>query len=322
MKTMINMTTSTHDTDRYNDINDLRAFYKDRNLDGLELMLFGLEVPDKIPAEDIIGVHLSYYTHWVDFWRGNTDGLINEYGSLDKAYERFGGSDRSVIVDKFITELDNAQRLNAEYVVFHVGDVTLESTFTYKHAYTDAEVIESTCELINEILKDRDYSFYFLVENLWWAGFSFTSYDTTKMLLNGINYGKKGIMLDTGHLLHTNRSLRMQDEAVDYIHDMLDLHGDLCSYIKGIHLNQTLSGEYVESVLNSPLPKLSDDMRERYRQAVSHVYKIDNHQSFTTAKIRTVIDRIKPLFLTHELITNDLQEHIEHLDMQLAALSI
>lgn len=322
MKKLINMTTSTHDTDRYKDIKELRDFYKNRNLDGLELMFFGgYDVPDKITKEDIIGIHLSYYTYWVDFWKNNIYGLINEYGSLENAYDRFGGIDRSAIIKKFSTELDNAEKLNAEYVVFHVGDVATESTFTYKHKYTDDEVIESTCELINEILKNKNYSFYFLIENLWWAGFNFTSYDTTKKLLDNINYDKKGIMLDTGHLLHTNRSLRTQDEAVDYIHQMLDLHDDLCSYIKGIHLNQTLSGEYVNNILNNPPPKLSNDVKERYWQASSHVYKIDSHQPFTTNKISTVINRINPLFLTHELITNDLQEHINHLDMQINAIN-
>ena len=323
MKKTINMTTSTHDTDRYKDTADLRAFYKDRDLEGIELMFIGNNnVPEKITANEIIGVHLSYFTYWVDFWRGDTDGMIKEYGSLEAAYERFGGSDRSAIVNKFVAELDNAEKLHAEYVVFHVGDVTLEGTFTYKHKYTEDEVNEATCELINEILKARNYSFYFLVENLWWAGFTFTNYDSTKKLLENINYEKKGIMLDTGHLLHTNRSLRTQDEAVDYIHEMLDLHGDLCGYIKGIHLNQTLSGEYVESIISVPPPKMEDDIKERYWQAGMHVYKIDNHQPFSTDKIKTVVERINPMFLTHELITNDLEQHIKHLDIQINAVKM
>ena len=321
MKKTINMTASTHDTDRYKDKADLRDFYKSRGLDGLELMLFGdLSVPEKITAEEIIGIHLNYFTHWVDFWRGNDEALKKEYGSLENAYERFGGSDRSAIVDKFVKELDNAEKLNVEYVVFHVGDVKLAEVFTYKHECTDDEVITATCELINEILDGRNYSFYFLAENLWWAGFSFTSPDMTRKLMENIHYPKKGIMLDTGHLIHTNRKLRSQDEAVDYIHAMLDLHGELCGYIRGIHLNQSLSGEYVESILKSPPPEMETDPKKRYWQAGMHVYKIDYHHPFSTERITSVVDRISPLFLTHELITNDLAEHTKHLDIQLEAL--
>ena len=49
-------------------------------------------------------------------------------------------------------------------------------------------------------------------------------------------------MLDTGHLIHTNTDIKTQQDAVDYINTVLDKHDELSSYIKGIHLNQSLSG--------------------------------------------------------------------------------
>lgn len=81
------------------------------------------------------------------------------------------------------------------------------------------------------------------MENLWWPGFTFTSPQMTQKLMDGIHYEKKGIMLDTGHLLHTNLDLRNQREGIAYIQKQLEEHGELCSWIKGIHLNQSLTGK-------------------------------------------------------------------------------
>ena len=58
-------------------------------------------------------------------------------------------------------------------------------------------------------------------------------------------------MLDTGHFLHTNLDLKTQEEGVDYLNQMLDAHGDLVSYIKGIHLQQSLTGDYVKEWLST-----------------------------------------------------------------------
>jgi hypothetical protein len=38
---------------------------------------------------------------------------------------------------------------------------------------------------------------------------------------------KKGLILDTGHLLHTNLDLKNQEEGLRYINRMLDEHKDL-----------------------------------------------------------------------------------------------
>lgn len=64
----------------------------------------------------------------------------------------------------------------------------------------------------------------------------------TARLLAQVRYPKCGVMLDTGHLMHTNPALRTPDEAVDYIHRILDRYADL-SFIKGIHLHQSLTGD-------------------------------------------------------------------------------
>ena len=100
-------------------------------------------------------------------------------------------------------------------------------------------------------------TFEFLMENQWWPGFTMTDPDQTAYLLDAVRYPRKGIMLDTGHLLNTNPDLHSEGEGVAYIHSILDAHGDLCRYIRGFHFNLSLSGDYVHAHTGMlpPLPQ-------------------------------------------------------------------
>ena len=46
-------------------------------------------------------------------------------------------------------------RLGAEYVVFHVSDVSMEECFTYRFSHTNNQVIDAALELINELLPGK-----------------------------------------------------------------------------------------------------------------------------------------------------------------------
>ncbi|MDO5422186.1 MAG: TIM barrel protein [Eubacteriales bacterium] len=321
MITSMNITASNQDLDRYQDRADLRAFYKDKGIDGLELMLCGAEeIPPIVPAEDVQGIHLSYFSSWLDFWREDWDALLAEYGDRETVRTVYGGLERDAMLHRWEQELEIAQAQGVRYVVFHVSECSLEECFTYRQKHTDEEVCDAACEIIRALLSDKPYSFYFLVENLWWSGFTMTRPEITERLLYGISYEKKGIMLDTGHLLHTNRSLRTQEEAVSYIERMLDEHGELCGWIKGIHLQQSLSGEYVESVIANP-PKLTGTYWERFSQVYPHIFQIDRHRPFTAPQAAGLIRRIHPKFLTFELISCGREEHSRALREQLEALN-
>ena len=69
----------------------------------------------------------------------------------------------------------------------------------------------------------------------------------TRRLIDGIEYDNVGIMLDTGHLLSTNTKLRTQRQALCYIRDRYEAHGDVAKKVRGLHLHQSLSGEYARS---------------------------------------------------------------------------
>lgn len=321
MKTTINITATDQDLDRFTDLEDLRQFYRGKDIDGLELMLCGSErVPEKICADDIFGIHLGYYPSWMDLWRGDLDGLAKEYGDR-AAWEAFyGGSTRECILASWRRELELAHRIGAQYVVFHVSECTLEECLTYKPRYTDREVCAAAAEMINALMDGTPYRFAFLVENLWWSGLNLKDPEVTRELMDSIHYPGKGIMLDTGHLLSTNTALRTQEEGVGYIHSVLDDMGDLCRYIRGIHLHQSLSGEYVESVVGDP-PALRGTYWERLSQVYSHILKIDRHKPFTAPGVAELIRRIDPDFLTYELISRSREEHEAMLTEQLRAIN-
>ena len=319
MKTMFNLTTSSDDMDRFLSREDLLKLMQ--GFDGVELMQFEEDSRGLIPKERVIGLHMGYFPYWLDFWRGNEDALIKEFDSRETWERMYGGKDRSVLLDRFRQDLAWAHHYHAEYVVFHVSQATIEETFTWKYQYTDEEVIDATKELLNELLKDEDGKLVFLVENLWQPGLTFTRPAMTKRLLEGIEYPNKGIMLDTGHLLHTNTAIRTQEEGLQYIHSLLDDHGELCRYIRGVHLNQSLTGEYCEKTINDP-PKLGDTYQERYGKMFWHAFKVDQHLPFTCAGVDQLIRRIAPEYLTFEFITTDSKQHREYLTAQRKALGM
>ena len=74
---------------------------------------------------------------------------------------------------------------------------------------------------------------------------------TPGLLLEQVKYPRKGIMLDIGHLLHTNTALRTEEDAVKYLREVLGRYEDL-SIILGVHYHQTLEGAFVEEIKRRP----------------------------------------------------------------------
>jgi len=158
-----------------------------------------------------------------------------------------------------------------------------------------------------------------LMENLWQPGLTFLRPEMTQRLMDGVKYPNKGIMLDTGHLLHTNLKLRTQGEGLAYIHSLLDMHGDLCRYIRGMHLNQSLTGEYMEQTMLNP-PDLSGSYADRIGKMFWHAFAVDKHLPFTCEGIDALVERVSPEYLTFEFITADSTQHRQYLDAQRHAL--
>ena len=121
-------------------------------------------------------------------------------------------------------------------------------------------------------------------------------------------------MLDTGHLLNTNSALRTEEEGVNYLYEQIKKLGDAAAWIKGIHLNCSLSGEYQQSHKNLVPKTINEEV------VMQHVSNIDQHLPFTTARIWEVVNLVKPKYLIHELSYRDFVDFEEKIKMQLKAL--
>lgn len=272
----------------------------DLGLDGIEAIWTGETPSTELPGGLVQGYHLTFYPDWLDFYRGDKTALIRKYGSLDEA-RRFYGGGPETLMELYRCDLERAIALGARYVVFHVSDVSIEEGYTYRWLHSDEDVIDASAEIINQLLDGIAPSFDFLVENQWWAGFTFTEPDKTARLLDAIRYPRTGIMLDTGHLMNCNTVLRNQIEALSYIGKMLDRHGELCRRILGMHLHQSLSGAYVRKHIGTLPDGLPENSVERFGASYQHILQIDRHRPWTQPSVTRLIDRVSPLYLTHEL---------------------
>ena len=320
MKLGVNLTTGYDDTSRFRDTEDLSSFLE--TLDGVELMC--LDEPDKglVTPKQVLGLHMSSYYNWLDFWEGNEEGFVHDFGSVEAAESFFGGTSRQTIVDRYRKDLENAHRYEAEYVVFHVTDAWTEEFFTLTYHRSDEEVLEVAAEVINQVFADEDGSLALLMENLWYPGLNFMRPELAMDLLQSIDYSNAGFMLDTGHLLHTNLDLKSEQDGIDYLHEVVDRMESidtLLDRIRGIHLHQSITGSYAKSVMANP-PVLSRDLAERSGQVFRHAFTIDQHRPFSCPEVAKVVKRIAPDYLVNEFITESREELQWALHTQMAAL--
>ena len=301
MKQLMSLPLYSENFAEYESWEDLRAELDRLGCDGLEGVWGGEEFPADLPAELIVGYHLTFYPDWLDFYRDDRKALVAKFGSVDTASRFYGGLGPEVLLEQYRQDLNRAVELSAEYVVFHVSDVSLEEGYTYQWLHSNVEVIDAAVEIVNTLLAGRDWPFAFLVENQWWPGFTFTNPEETARLLEGICCPKKGILLDTGHLMNANTALRTQEEGAAFILEMLERHGRLADAIRGVHLHQSLSGAYVETHTGALPEGLSTDYLERFEESYSHVLRIDQHCPWTAPAILPVVERISPRWLTHEI---------------------
>lgn len=317
MEQMINMTNSPDDTERFADEQDYLELCRKYGCDGYEYMHFeGMGEPP-IPHDRIKGVHLCCFDNWMDLWLGRKDRVLEEYGNWKMVEQTFGGRSPKAILDTLQRNLDYAEKVQAEYVVFHVSDVKIREAISGRFDYSNKEVIQAACDMINQLLDGKKYSFTFLMENLWWSGFTFTNPEETRLLLNSVHYPNRGIMLDIGHLMHTNLELTSQSEAISYIEYLLDRHGELCKWIRGVHLHQSITGDRIRSMWKKNT-QLADDYYERWCQIFQFIFEIDQHKPFSEGKITELIRRIHPQWLTHEFISRSREELEEYLEQQTA----
>ena len=288
------------------------------SLDGVEAIRCGKRSP-ALCNEDIKGVHLIFWSDWVDFWRGNKKALLQKFGTMEAVESYYGCTAPEGLLDAFRADLAYAEEVGAEYVVFHVSDVSPEETLRYSRFHRDEEVIDASAEFLNLLFKGKEYPFALLLENLWWPGFTMTDPHMTERLLSKVEYKNTGIMLDTGHLFGAAPSCRNTGECIAFARRMIENHGSLVSYIKGMHLHGRATGDTVARLLQTA-PALAPGFAERFQQAYEWVLQIDPHCPLTHPDVSRLVEQVSPDYLTLELAGSGLSCRRDAIETQLRAL--
>ncbi|MHB8065318.1 MAG: TIM barrel protein [Ruminiclostridium sp.] len=303
------------------DYNQIKQFLKKHDLQGLEMIQTTQWNAGIIPASMISGLHMRFWPIWLDFWRNDKAELLRQFGDVASYTHYYGGESRNSIMEYYRNEIKTACDMDTEYIVFHVSHVQLEHCYNYRFTYNDDEVIEAFIEMINELLEGVPANFELLLENQWWPGLTFLDKKAAARLMDGIRYPNKGFMLDIGHLMNTNTELATEAEAVTYILEVLEELEELSVYIRGIHLNSSLSGEYVKKQLQRGTdynPK--ESFFNRYLNAFGHISRIDRHVPYTHPSIKRVIDFVNPQYLVYEFITDSFKKLEQYVETQNQAL--
>ena len=314
MKFITNIVANKEFLGEYCSREKLADFLSQGRLDGYEVICAG-EYPNQIDNSTVIGLHLPFYNAWMDLYHKRYDRLKWEYGNEECWRQFYGGDSFDDIYRHLLQQLDFADSRGVQYVVLHVCEIATYDTLTGRFEYTHTEVIDAMCEVINRLFKDKKYNFYLLLENLWWRGFTFTDPQLTKYMLDKVEYKNKGIMLDTGHLMHTNKDLNSWEDATEYIDKMLDMHRDLLPYVKGVHLHGTLEGRFAKEFYEKPID-IKTDFWQRFAQAYEYVERVDAHKPFACEKVRQIIEKINPQFVVYELQEKTMQDKLEAVKLQ------
>lgn len=306
MKFLTNLIANRECLQDYCDREKLNNFLYETNLDGFEIICAG-EYPQEIDNSRVIGLHLPFFNAWIDLYNSNFDALDKEYGSREVWQQFYGGDSFESVYSQIESQLDFAQQIGVEYVVMHVVEIGTTETLTGQFAYENKEVIDALCNVANRLFKNKNYTFALLLENLWWRGFDFTDPQMTKYMMDKIEYSNKGIMLDIGHLMHTNKDLQNWEDAAEYIHKMIDVHADLLDYVKGVHLHGTLEGEFAKEFYKNGV-QIKEDFWERFAQSYEYVMRVDAHRPFAHESVKGIIDKISPDYLVYELSSMTMDE--------------
>ncbi|MDO4711511.1 MAG: TIM barrel protein [Peptostreptococcaceae bacterium] len=319
MLQLINLPLDDELIDDHGGVDGLQKLLDQTGCDSIEWVWGGRKIHTVLPPAMTQGYHLTFYSDWLDLYLGDREKLLKKFGSEEVIRDLYGGIEPSVLIHRYKEDLERALSLGAKYVVFHISDVSIEEGYTYEKEHSDEQVFDACAEIINEIMSGVDTKIDFLIENLWWAGFRFDHIERTKYILDKIEYEHKGIMLDTGHLLNTEPALRSEREGIRYIQKMLDHHKEIQHLIKGIHLNLSLSGEYVRSAIGRLSP-IGESYFEKFSNSYAHILQLDQHRAFTDPLIGEVIREIAPRYLVHELRGSTIEEKIEMVKRQRATI--
>ena len=287
---------------------DMQYFSEKYGFDGYELIKF-FDGDNSSLKKYIKGYHMRFFPSWMELYLEDFNSLYDELKDEKYFKSLCGGHSKKELIEYYKRELKIAKELEVEYVVFHACNVKVTEAMTYDFKYSDKEVLNAVISIINEIFEDGEYDFKLLFENLWWSGLRLTNKEEVEYLLNGVKYKNVGFILDTGHMINNNRDIKNSKEGIEYIKKNIEKIGEYKNLIYGMHLNYSLSGEYVNKVIKENKEK-NLNIEEIMNNVYQHVGSIDYHDPFEDKEILDVINSLPIEYLVFELI-GDTREELE-----------
>lgn len=279
----------------------LGEYVASMKLDGIEQLIYDNNMILKY-KESTIGVHLEYWSYWIDFWWNNQQRLDYIFESNEEKKHYYKAQNIYEWIEYIKKNITLALNLKPQYLVWHVSEANVQEIFTYNFYYNDRQVLLATSEVFNEVAKIIPDNVLILFENLWWPGLRLNSMENVVYFFEKLKHNNVGIMLDTGHLMNTNINLTSELEASIFIKDIVNNLGSFASLIKGVHLNCSLSGQYQKKFIEQQFKFCEFDKHRLWE----HITKIDKHEIFQTKAPSFLIDYIQPQYVVHELAYNNL----------------
>lgn len=134
--------------------------------------------------------------------------MLAEYGSEAAVEKAFGGLGRDEWLRRYGENIRASAALGARYLVFHIAQARPSEIYRRRFFYSSAQVVRATVELVNALSAWIPAQVSLLLENLWWPGLTLKDRRLAEALLEGVRHCDTGFMLDVGHLMNTNLSLR------------------------------------------------------------------------------------------------------------------
>lgn len=279
----------------------LGEYVASMKLNGIEQLIYDNNMILKY-KELTIGVHLEYWSYWIDFWWNNQQRLDYIFESNEEKKHYYKAQNIYEWIEYIKKNITLALNLKPQYLVWHVSEANVQEIFTYNFYYNDRQVLLATSEVFNEVAKIIPDNVLILFENLWWPGLRLNSMENVVYFFEKLKHNNVGIMLDTGHLMNTNINLTSELEASIFIKDIVNNLGSFASLIKGVHLNCSLSGQYQKKFIEQQFKFCEFDKHRLWE----HIIKIDKHEIFQTKAPSFLIDYIQPQYVVHELAYDNL----------------
>ena len=319
MRELVNLSNAACDNESLlgNAEGALGSFLREEGPEGVELLPCGPWNPALHPASLVYGVHLRYWPSWAAFFLGNGSALRREFPRPEDVRACYGADNPEAWLSLLRAHIREALAPAPEYLVFHVADAPSYGLYTRRFPYDDITVTDAAAALLNEVTDELPEGCLLLLENLWWPGLTLTDPEIAERLLRTIHHRPTGFMLDTGHLMHTEHTLSDEEEAAEYVVRVYRGLGSLGEYVKGLHLHQSLTGDFVRRMMREHGKEASPLSPEA---CMDYVLATDPHLPFRTSAARRIMEAVRPDYLVHEFMAVSRGDWREKLRTQRRAL--